>query len=835
MANKDVVIRISATDAASPTFRKIAGDAKAMGASVEQSATQSARGLDQLDKKAAAVGAAIGSATMLLGEWSRAAAQDEANQARLQQAIENTGKSYDEYADAVDKAIKKGQEKAFSDDDTREALVRLNAVTNDTGKSLDQLGLVMDFARQRGISLADSAGIISKVMGGNVSILQRYGIAVEDGSTATEALAMVQQRAAGQADVYANSQLGQLDKMKDKWDELTESIGGSTGELQGFLMLLPGLSAGYTALAGVIGSLGGLKALSTLGALGIGAGAAYLVTDALINQGTTGSRASFTAVNYGLYGAGSAINAVLPGNPIDTQKYMDTLASNAVEDVVKGLFYFAPTDSVGNRDLFERLRTAGIIQGGAAPEGSKGDKYIQDQFLAIQQTAGQQGLTTGQYIEGKLNSAGSNFIFDQVSGRWMDLGEYQIYQEARMKAARADTATGAIYGPPDPVQGTSIRPRGTGPGGQDIGYSALQRIDLAGPGGQPTGNSPFSAGSSSQSTGGMAIGGAASKDMSGFRTGPADSATYSVDAEIAAEHKRIVDVLGAENAAYIGLVEGINSANDAQSAFKATQDGLIQQGNVYGAQVSEYNSQLNAQENAYDILSKRQEEGIELTKDQTEFMNNYAKATELGTSSAEDAAISQGMLAQQYLLNIENGRAMNEALGAQKGSIDDLVTVIENLILAMDGVPDEIKTEIYVNRADEAEAALQRITDYLNGLDGRGVTFFVNAQGNGLSLGSPTGVGITDVTGMNGLTMNAYAGGGTVYGGNHALVGERGPEIVWLPNGAQVMNTEGSKSRMAASRPRGNGSVNIYGSVNLQMNNPDVYSALSSQMLGGAR
>lgn len=119
-------------------------------------------------------------------------------------------------------------------------------------------------------------------------------------------------------------------------------------------------------------------------------------------------------------------------------------------------------------------------------------------------------------------------------------------------------------------------------------------------------------------------------------------------------------------------------------------------------------------------------------------------------------------------------------------------------------------------------------------MEGGVVTFFVNAQGNGLSLGNPGGVGITDVTGMNGLTMSAYAGGGTVYGGNMAWVGERGPEAVWLPNGAQVMNTEGSKSRMQSGR-RGRGDFVNQGTINFQMNTPDVYGAVEAYALGGAR
>ena len=777
MALEIHTVELRAKDSMSPVFKNVGAAASRSAKDVTDSFARAGESTRRFNVAAAALGSAIGASVGILADFSRAAAEDAAGQARLQQAIENTGKSYDQYSDSVDKAIKKGQDKAFSDDATREALVRLTTVTGDAGKSLDQLGLVMDFARARGISLADSASVIAKVMGGNVGILQRYGIAIEDGATATEALALIQARSAGQADVYASSQLGQLDKMRDKWAELAESIGANTGELQQFLLLLPGLSSAGTAISGIIAGMGGIGAatqfLSAFGALGIGAGIAYLATDALINQGATGSRTSFTAVNYGLYGAGSALNAVLPGNPFDTQKYMDTLASNSIEDVIKGLFYFSPTDSVGNRELFDRLRTAGIIKGDAAPEGSKGDKYIQDQFLAIQRAAGQQGLTTGQYIQGQLSAPGSNFVFDNVSGRWMDLGEYQIYQEARKKAAATSSAT--VYGPPQPYNGP-FQPNGGTAMNPARYYGDIEK--------GPTG---------------MAVGGAASKDMSGFRTGPADSATYSADAARAA--------IVREAGAYGILFDGVIKATDATDAFKVTQDGLIGQQAVYSQQVSEYNSQLSAMDAAHEILNQRQADGIALTQDQIEFQNNYNHAKEIGTGAVEDATLAEGMLGQQYLLNKEKMDASKESQDAYTGATMDLVGIIGDLIFALEGVPTEVKTQIMLE--DLASGRIDEYYQKLNALNGYSVTTYINTVMSDPNLALHQHGGIV------------AAQHGRVLGGNYTLVGEAGPELLAGGAGRGGMVIPASATRaMMRDKGSGGGAITINGPVNVYANDP---------------
>lgn len=844
MANKDVVIRISATDAAGPTFRKIAAEAKSMGAEVTTAADSADRSLEQVGKRGAMVGAAIGTAlggaALLLGEFGRAAAEEEAVFARLEQSVTNTGRSFDEYAARIQKAIAAGQALAFSDDQVADALARLNGYTNDTDASLNQMALTMDLARMKGIDLGTAADIIGKVYGGNTAILSRYGIQVKEGATATEALAQIQQRAAGQAEAYGETQAASIDRAKNSLDDFTESLGAHAGQLATLVAILPGVTAGWSLVAGAFGGITG--ALGAGGAAASGAGA----TGAMAGFGAAAATAATAAlafapalavIGYTAYTAKDNIEAVTERTDALTEslKRVNAAAVEAgtavggvgttpgVDEYATKLYGMVSqyssnaeyTDEFGNTYTLES-----VFDELTALKGVYQDAFL-DMARSMQIDFAAPSAESIQLLIDQIlyfNRLQRSVMYEQ------ELTDYQAMGNPQFNLST--TAGGKYYAD---TGGTQY----TGPGATPYYINGMpggsfNQINKPQPRYYGDVNTGYDGPLSDPSNRTVMVN--LPKETTVAPRPMADSATYSTDA-VDAYNAALQEQFGA----YTGLVQGINNANDAQSAFKATQDGLIQSGNVYGQQVSEYTSQLNAQESAYDILAKRQEEGIALTQEQTSFMENYAKATELGTSSAEDATLQQGYLAQQYLLNIENGRAMNEALGAQTGSVNDLVTVIENLILAMEGVPDSVVTEIELRRADEALAALQSATAYLNALDGRSVTFYVNAQGNGISVGNPNGPSITsDLTGMNGLTMNAYAAGGTVYGGNHALVGERGPELVWLPNGSQVMNTEGSKSRMSKGR-RGGGDIVNYGPINLQPASTDVYGALSSQLMGGVR
>jgi ElaB/YqjD/DUF883 family membrane-anchored ribosome-binding protein len=305
----NVRFTVTATDQASDDFQRIGQNAARMGQAVTQagrSASQGLRPIQQdartaqtaltnLEREAArvptamsrlgqtvrtnattfvAMGAAAGVLAGALSDAARAAAEEEAIFARLEAAVDATGESYADYAVEIDAAIAASERLSFADDEAATALSNLTTTTGDAARALDLLAISQDLARGKGIDLAAASNIVGRVAEGNIGILARYGIAVQDGATATEALALLQERYAGQAVAYADSTQGALDRVVNTVDNFVESVGASTGELQLLLTLLPGLSAGFTLVGGAAGlaikGIQALRASSTLAAAAIG-------------------------------------------------------------------------------------------------------------------------------------------------------------------------------------------------------------------------------------------------------------------------------------------------------------------------------------------------------------------------------------------------------------------------------------------------------------------------------------------------------------------------------------------------------------------------------------
>lgn len=244
-------IQITATDGASRVFQQVASGADRMESSLERTRASAQR----LSAAGFALGAALGIGVQLLGESARAAAEAQVSQDRLQASIEATGSLYDEYADRIKAAGDAAVQMAFDDEDAADAISFLTQATGDASTAINDLGLVMDIARGRGISLADAAKIVAAAEQERFGALRRIGIQLDENATKEEAIAALQQKYAGQAQAYAESEAGWYDRLVVKLGNVNESLGEHTGQLQQVLMLLPGLSAGYTAMASALGGL----------------------------------------------------------------------------------------------------------------------------------------------------------------------------------------------------------------------------------------------------------------------------------------------------------------------------------------------------------------------------------------------------------------------------------------------------------------------------------------------------------------------------------------------------------------------------------------------------
>jgi hypothetical protein len=173
---------------------------------------------------AIAAGAAIAVGGAMFAA-AKAAGEEDASIARLNATISANTNITDEQRKAMDAAVESRQNLAFSDDDLRDSLARLIPRTGDVTKAIELQSIATDFARLRGISLATATDLVGKVFSGNTSILSRYGFTVEEGTTATEALAMVQKAAGGQAEAYADTVAGSLEIIQNGIDNTVEDIG----------------------------------------------------------------------------------------------------------------------------------------------------------------------------------------------------------------------------------------------------------------------------------------------------------------------------------------------------------------------------------------------------------------------------------------------------------------------------------------------------------------------------------------------------------------------------------------------------------------------------------
>lgn len=172
-----------------------------------------------------AIDSAISSTINFLGEAGEAAKQEGVGIAALTQSLEANVKGWDGNIEAIEEVIAARQELGFADDEQRESLARLVSITKDHEKALDLQREAMDLARLRGISLSTASEIIGKVYGGNVGILSRYGIQLEKGTTATEALAEIQRRAAGQAEAFAETEEGAAEASRIAFEDFKEDLG----------------------------------------------------------------------------------------------------------------------------------------------------------------------------------------------------------------------------------------------------------------------------------------------------------------------------------------------------------------------------------------------------------------------------------------------------------------------------------------------------------------------------------------------------------------------------------------------------------------------------------
>jgi hypothetical protein len=226
--------------------------------------------------KVAAFAGVAGIAAAGIASMTEAAAADRDEQAKLEAAIAAAGAATETSNAQVDEAIRLGQERAFSDSETRDAMQSLVTATGDVTAATALLGPAQDIARLAGVDLATAADAVAKAQAGQDGALRKLVPGLEKGATAADTLAAASAAAAGQADLFASSSEGMSAKTGDALGELAEEVGS---------VFLPVLDAIIPALLPLLDAFGQLvKALlpALIPLVKLLAGALKIAADVLV-------------------------------------------------------------------------------------------------------------------------------------------------------------------------------------------------------------------------------------------------------------------------------------------------------------------------------------------------------------------------------------------------------------------------------------------------------------------------------------------------------------------------------------------------------------------------
>ncbi len=211
LASFDLALRLK--DEASDKLKDIAGNMSKFGVIAAGAAVAGIAGMAALAKG--------------LLECGKAAAEEEVSLSRLSAAITASGGNWDKARASVEEFSSQARQLAFDDTALQESLSQLTTITGDYNKATSLLPLSMDLARAKGMDLASAAQLVGRVAQGSTGMLSRYGIVIKEGASATEALAMMQQRFGGQAQAYASTYQGAMGVLANQFNEIKEVIGGA--------------------------------------------------------------------------------------------------------------------------------------------------------------------------------------------------------------------------------------------------------------------------------------------------------------------------------------------------------------------------------------------------------------------------------------------------------------------------------------------------------------------------------------------------------------------------------------------------------------------------------
>lgn len=242
MADTELKVKISAEDNAGGTFSSLSGKLGGLGNAAATAgkviggtlvAAVGALGVFAVASFKAAVDAEaeMQQATQALANtFDNFSSKDVAN---MRKQMEDGQVSFDNLTKAMGKSAEAALKLGFDDEEASKAFAKLFSVTKDVKKSQEELKIAMDLAAYSGRSLEEATSALTMVHAGGTRVLKEFGIEVQNGTTAAQALTMVQDRVTGSAEAMANTTQGKLKILNESWNNLKETVGATLIEAIG--------------------------------------------------------------------------------------------------------------------------------------------------------------------------------------------------------------------------------------------------------------------------------------------------------------------------------------------------------------------------------------------------------------------------------------------------------------------------------------------------------------------------------------------------------------------------------------------------------------------------
>jgi uncharacterized membrane protein YjjP (DUF1212 family) len=185
-----------------------------------------------IKKAAIPAAAAIGGLAIALGDATKAAMEDQAEQANLALVLKNvTGASDDQVAAIENQISAMSRASGIADTDYRTALEALTLGTKDTKKAMEDMNLVMDISTGLNVDSTTVAEALAKAYEGNFKALKTLSpeikTMVDEGKPLNEIMETLAGTFGGAVSAKAETAAGKMEILKNSIGETKESIGAA--------------------------------------------------------------------------------------------------------------------------------------------------------------------------------------------------------------------------------------------------------------------------------------------------------------------------------------------------------------------------------------------------------------------------------------------------------------------------------------------------------------------------------------------------------------------------------------------------------------------------------